>query len=84
MCGNPACYPFNAELGSPGLPDAGATWKLIGGHKVVTQFWAKPIPTARWDWSASEEDYDLGRPIGTGSTEDEAINDLLAQLESLE
>jgi hypothetical protein len=71
-----------AENFSPAPSAAGATWKLIGGHKVVTQFWAKPIPTARWDWSATEEDYDYGRPIGTGATEQEAIDDLLEQLES--
>jgi hypothetical protein len=67
----------------PEPAEDGAKWKLIGGHKVVTQYWAKPIPTARWDWSATEEDYDYGRPIGTGATEQQAIDDLLEKLEDL-
>jgi hypothetical protein len=58
-----------------------AKWKMVNGHKIVTQFWAKPIPSARWDWSATEEEYDYGRPIGTGATEQEAIDDLLEKLE---
>jgi hypothetical protein len=73
---NPTYGPFMTHL-----TEECAKWKLVNGHKIVTQFWAKPIPTARWDWSATEEEYDYGRPIGTGATEQEAIDDLLEKLE---
>jgi hypothetical protein len=33
------------------------------------------------EWSATEEDYEAGDPIGYGPTEQDAIDDLLNQLE---
>lgn len=40
------------------------------------------FPVASFDWSAVDDDtYEPGGPIGYGATEQEAINDLMAQLE---
>lgn len=50
--------------------------------QVKTKFWAKPIPDRRFDWEAIEEDYDLGSPMGFGATEQEAIADLLVEIEA--
>lgn len=55
---------------------------------IKTSYWAKPIPTRIFDWSAwDDETYD-GAPdsstrnqIGHGATEAEAISDLQEQLE---
>lgn len=44
--------------------------------KVVTHYWAKPIPDRRFDWSVVTSDYEPGAPIGYGRTEQEAITDL--------
>lgn len=41
----------------------------------------KPIRTNKFDWTAVEMDYEPGRPVGYGSTEQEAINELIEQLE---
>lgn len=39
-------------------------------------------PTVRGEhWVATEAEYDIGRPIGYGTDEQAAINDLLEQLE---
>lgn len=52
--------------------------------KIVTDYWAKPIPTSKFDWSAVDSDTYDGAPdthpacpIGYGATEGEAIVDLL-------
>lgn len=50
-------------------------------ERIRTSYWPKPIPIRSFDWSATEWEYDIGRPIGTGATEQEAIDDLRAQLE---
>lgn len=50
--------------------------------KIVTDYWAKPIPDRSHDWSAvDDETYDGGGPIGWGATEQEAIGDLLEQID---
>jgi hypothetical protein len=49
-------------------------------QKILTRYWAKPIPTRHYDWEAYEENHDLGRPIGHGPTEADAIADLKEQL----
>lgn len=50
--------------------------------KIRTDFWAKPIPTNIFDWSAVDDDtYDGEGPIGYGPTEEAAIADLKEQLE---
>ena len=47
--------------------------------RIVTDYWAKPIPTSAYDWSAVRDGYEPGCPIGYGASEAEAIADLLEQ-----
>jgi hypothetical protein len=51
---------------------------------VITNYWAKPIPTRQFDWEAwrdGDEPNDNGQMLcGYGRTEAEAINDLIEQL----
>jgi hypothetical protein len=64
---------------------------LINGIKVRTSFEYPPIPVCNMDWSAVDDstyDADCDEdgffstcPIGRGATEQEAIDDLLAQIE---
>lgn len=51
--------------------------------KIKTAFVYPPIPIRHFDWSAiDEETYDgPGCPVGYGATEQEAIDDLLAQVD---
>lgn len=49
--------------------------------KIITHYDPKPIPTRRFDWSATTEDYDEGSPTGWGATKEEAIADLKEQLD---
>jgi len=51
--------------------------------QIKTTYWPKPIPTDKFDWSAIDDaTYDgPGCPMGTGTTEQEAIADLMEQLE---
>lgn len=51
--------------------------------KINTDYWRKPGPTDKFDWSAIYDDYEGGDgydepagPIGYGATEAEAIADL--------
>lgn len=49
--------------------------------KILTHYWAKPIPPREYDWEAITEDYDgPGFPVGYGRTEAEAVADLREQL----
>lgn len=50
--------------------------------KIVTSFWAKPIPPREFDWSATIDGYEPGDPIGYGATEQEAIEDLQQIMEA--
>lgn len=43
---------------------------------IVTTRIAPPIPSQRFDWMATREDYEPGEPIGRGATEREAVEDL--------
>jgi hypothetical protein len=51
--------------------------------KIATDYWLKPIPCRRFDWSAVDDDsYDgEGCPVGYGETEAEAVADLMEQIE---
>lgn len=54
--------------------------------KIVTHYWMKPIPVRSCDWAAYDQDTydgapDSHCPIGYGRTEEEAIKDLLDQIE---
>ena len=50
-------------------------------RRIVTEFWAKPIPIRQFDWLAyfdGDEPNDDGQMRqGNGRTEQEAINDLI-------
>jgi hypothetical protein len=48
---------------------------------IVTDYWPKPIPDRRFDWSAVTDNYEPGCSIGYGRTEAEAIEDLRQQQE---
>lgn len=59
-----------------------STPRTPDGRKIITNYDPKPIPDRRFDWSAVTEDYDgEGSPAGFGRTEQEAITDLLEQLD---
>lgn len=67
------------------------TIHIINGIKVRTHHEYPPIPVRDMDWSAVTDDYDISGtdqdgpysndPVGYGATEQEAIADLLEQLE---
>jgi hypothetical protein len=46
---------------------------------IHTLYSPAPIPLRCYDWSAVEDDYEPGKPIGYGATEQEAIADLREQ-----
>lgn len=48
---------------------------------IVTDYWRKPIPTNRFDWSAHDDNYEPGCPVGYGATEADAIADLMEQFD---
>lgn len=58
----------------------------MAAQRIVTNYWAKPIPLREFDWSATFDDYEGpdsdgigGGLIGFGTTEAAAILDLLDQ-----
>lgn len=66
----------------------------VEGHRIAVSYTCPPVPFRNCDWEASIEDGDydydwdgegwirLGTdPIGYGSTKEDAIQDLLAQLD---
>jgi hypothetical protein len=48
-------------------------------ENIITNHEHPPIPIREYDWSAIREGYDQGNLIGTGKTEQDAIDDLLRQ-----
>jgi hypothetical protein len=44
---------------------------------IITERINPPIPVNHFDWTACRDGYDAGDPIGYGTTEREAIEDLL-------
>jgi len=46
---------------------------------IKTQYIFPPIPDRSADWAAYREGYEPNDPVGYGSTEQEAIDDLLIQ-----
>lgn len=48
--------------------------------KILTSYVYPPIPIRSFDWSAIDDNYEPGQPIGHGPTEAAAIEDLLEQL----
>lgn len=57
------------------------TFHQINGIKVRTHNDCPPIPVRSFDWSAVDDNYDGGGAVGRGATEQEAIADLLEQIE---
>ena len=52
------------------------------GVRVRTDHVFPPIPDRNCDWAAVDDNsYEPGCPVGRGSTEEEAITDLIEQLE---
>ena len=49
--------------------------------KINTEHVVPPIPSRMFDWTATEEDYEPGDPVGRGCTEAGAIADLQEQLD---
>ena len=47
--------------------------------KIITSYDYPPIPIRNYDWSAIREDYEPGDLVGTGRTEQDAIDDLVRQ-----
>lgn len=58
-----------------------AYWTRLGDREQFeVHHEPPPIPQRRFDWHATERDYDLGRPMGFGPTPAAAIEDLQEQL----
>jgi len=57
------------------------------GRKIITNYWAKPIPTNKYDWEAVFDDYDgapdSNCPIGHGATQKDAVQNLIENCEEL-
>jgi hypothetical protein len=53
---------------------------IVAGIEIHTEYVRLPIPIRNHDWTATTANYDLGDPIGRGSTEREAIDDLIEEL----
>ncbi len=53
-------------------------------YKIITSHEHPPIPSRKYDWIAYRDDYDEGDLVGTGETEDQAIEDLLFQEEEID
>lgn len=51
---------------------------------IQTQFVYPPIESREYDWQAILTGYEPGDPIGYGRTEQNAIDDLLNECETLE
>lgn len=55
------------------------------GRKIVTDFDMKPIPSRSCDWTATFDGYDGSEdsqePFGRGTTEKEAVQALIEQVE---
>lgn len=53
------------------------------GEKIKTSNIYPPIPDRRFDWCATTDNYDgEGSPIGYGRSEEDAIEDLVAEIEN--
>ena len=51
----------------------------ISGLTLHTSYDFPSVPTRRWDWSCTDDNYDGAQIIGTGETEIEAIYSYLDQ-----
>lgn len=55
--------------------------RKIDGLTVRTHNEYPPIPCRKFDWCATDDNYEPGCAIGWGATEQEAIEDLLLEIE---
>lgn len=74
--GGPLGYKLDAVI------DAAISKARWGRDDIRTSYDKPPIPTTSHDWSAILRGYDEGDPAGHGATEQEAVDDLLQQLEA--
>lgn len=67
--------------------------QMVEQHGIKTNFDYPPIPVRNMDWSAVTDNFDCDcdengyfsrDPVGRGATEQEAIDDLIEQLEDAE
>lgn len=80
MWGSPSCPEAYVQVTCDDCEGDGTT--VV---RVQTEHVYPPIPDRSCDWSAIDSDhYDEGEPIGRGATEQEAIDDLISQLEERE
>jgi len=56
----------------------------MSATKILADYWPKPIPTSRFDWTAVTDGYEPGQPVGYGRTREEAIADLRQQLDEMD
>ncbi len=57
---------------------------IVAGRRVITDFWAKPIPDRRFDWQAIEDGTEESGPVGNGRTEAEALADLAQHFDEID
>jgi hypothetical protein len=50
-------------------------------RKIITEYEKIPVGRGKYDWLAFREDIEPYEPFGYGTTEQEAINDLLEKEE---
>ena len=62
-----------------GTPHCPACLAWMKRHGIRTNFDFPPIPVRGVDWSAVRDGYEPGEPIGRGSTEADAVQDLIEQ-----
>jgi hypothetical protein len=56
---------------------------IVNGNIINLHHVCPPIPSRGYDWQATLDDNeDEGCPVGFGATPDEAVQDLLEQLEA--
>jgi hypothetical protein len=74
----------SAGLRTAGAGDSfpGSNTHFIAGIEIHTEYARPPIPSRDHDWNATTANYEPGDPIGRGSTERKAINDLFKQLDA--
>ena len=67
----------NGRYVTQGMQVCAALADALNRDSIVTEFVNPPIPCRDFDWSATHDGYDEGDPIGWGSTESQAIDNLI-------
>lgn len=63
-----------------GVFSSGSRVHFVAGIEIHTDCVYPPIPSRNYDWNATTANYEEGDRIGFGSTEREAIDDLIEDL----